>query len=85
MTFRSFLAAAFLSAAIPAFATPQPRPQFGSQRDVSGTYACEGGAQGLFRLTDMFVTNAGFTATYSGPAGHSGGTITNGHISGVRR
>jgi hypothetical protein len=59
--------------------------QFGSQRSVSGTYACQGGAQGAFRLDDLMVTAHGLTGTYQGPAGHIGGLITNGHISGARR
>ncbi|HSW83250.1 MAG TPA: hypothetical protein VLH12_07235 [Usitatibacter sp.] len=60
-------------------------PQFGKQREVSGTYTCQDGTQGLWVMNDVMVTAAGFTGTYSGPAGHIGGRITNGHISGARR
>ena len=55
--------------------------QYGSQRAMSGH--CAGGEQVV--ITDFMVTANGFTATYSGPAGHVGGFITKGHISGARR
>lgn len=58
--------------------------QFGSQRAVNGSYSCQG-AQGTFSLNDLMVTADGLTGSYSGPAGHIGGTITNGTISGARR
>jgi hypothetical protein len=55
--------------------------QYGSQLAVAGT--CAGGTQVI--ITDFMVTANGFTGTYSGPAGHIGGVITKGHISGARR
>jgi hypothetical protein len=58
--------------------------QYGSQRSVYGTYTCNS-TQGTFEMNDLMVTANGFTGTYQGPAGHIGGLITNGHISGARR
>jgi len=55
--------------------------QYGSQLAMAGT--CAGGTQVI--ITDLVVTANGFTGTYSGPAGHIGGLITKGHISGARR
>lgn len=55
--------------------------QYGSQMAMAGT--CAGGREVV--ITDFMVTANGFTATYSGPAGHIGGLITKGHISGARR
>ena len=55
--------------------------QYGSQLAIAG--ACAGGGDVL--ITDFMVTANGFTATYAGPAGHIGGLITKGHISGARR
>jgi hypothetical protein len=58
--------------------------QNGSLRSVAGSYAC-GSRYGAFEMKDIAVTANGFTATYQGPAGHIGGLITNGYLSGVRR
>ena len=59
--------------------------QYGAQRSVYGTYTCAGDSQGTFEMNDLMVTAEGFTGTYQGPAGHLGGLITRGHISGARR
>jgi hypothetical protein len=59
--------------------------QYGSQRSVYGTYTCAGGSTGTFEMNDLMVTANGFTGSYQGPAGHLGGRITNGNISGARR
>ena len=56
--------------------------QYGSQRSVYGTHNCEGGT---FEFNDLMVTAQGFTGSYRGPAGHIGGVITNGNMSGARR
>ena len=58
--------------------------QYGSQRSVYGNFTC-GALQGTFEMNDLMVTAQGFTGTYQGPAGHIGGLITKGHISGTRR
>jgi hypothetical protein len=57
--------------------------QYGSQRSVYGTTTCAGGTR--FELNDLMVTAQGITGSYQGPAGHIGGLITNGSISGARR
>jgi hypothetical protein len=59
--------------------------QYGAQRSVYGTYTCQDGATGRFEMNDLLVTADGFTGTYQGPAGHVGGLIERGHISGARR
>jgi hypothetical protein len=56
--------------------------QYGSQMAIAGN--CTGSGAPVV-ITDLMVTANGFTATYSGPAGHIGGMITKGHISGARR
>ena len=58
--------------------------QYGSQRSMYGTYTC-GGTTGHYELNDLMVTAEGLTGSYQGPAGHLGGVITNGNISGARR
>jgi len=58
--------------------------QYGSQRSMYGTYTC-GGTTGHYELNDLMVTAEGLTGSYQGPAGHLGGLITNGNISGARR
>jgi len=58
--------------------------QYGAQRSLYGDYSCSG-RQGRIEMNDLMVTAEGFTGTYQGPAGHIGGVITNGHISGTRR
>ena len=58
--------------------------QYGSQRSVYGDYSCSG-RSGRIEMNDLMVTANGLTGTYQGPAGHIGGIITNGHISGARR
>jgi hypothetical protein len=57
--------------------------QYGSQRSVYGTTTCAGGTR--FEMNDLMVTAQGITGSYQGPAGHIGGLITNGSISGARR
>jgi hypothetical protein len=58
--------------------------QYGSQRSVYGDYSCSN-RSGRIEMNDLMVTANGLTGTYQGPAGHIGGVITNGHISGARR
>ena len=58
--------------------------QYGAQRSLYGDYSCAG-MQGRIEMNDVLVTAEGFTGTYQGPAGHIGGLITKGHISGARR
>ena len=58
--------------------------QYGAQRSLYGDYSCAG-RQGRIEMNDLMVTAEGFTGTYQGPAGHVGGEITKGHISGARR
>jgi hypothetical protein len=54
--------------------------QYGAQRSIVGNCGLAS-----VRIDDLMVTANGFTGTYSGPAGHVGGMITKGHISGARR
>jgi hypothetical protein len=59
--------------------------QYGSQRSVFGNYSCGNGLLGRIEMNDLMVTAQGITGTYQGPAGHIGGFITNGTLSGARR
>jgi hypothetical protein len=58
--------------------------QYGSQRSIYGDFSCSN-RQGRIEMNDLMVTANGLTGSYQGPAGHIGGLITNGHISGARR
>jgi hypothetical protein len=58
--------------------------QYGAQRSLYGDYSCAA-RQGRFEMNDLMVTAQGITGSYQGPAGHIGGLITNGTISGARR
>jgi hypothetical protein len=58
--------------------------QYGSQRSIYGDYSCAG-RQGRIEMNDLMVTAEGITGSYQGPAGHIGGLITHGTISGARR
>ena len=59
--------------------------QYGSLRSFFGNYSCGNGVLGRLEMNDLKVTAEGFTGSYQGPAGHIGGFITNGNISGARR
>ncbi len=58
--------------------------QAGSLRSAAGTYSC-GSTVGNFKMENIQASANGLTSTYQGPAGHIGGLITNGHLSGARR
>jgi hypothetical protein len=57
--------------------------QSGAARAVEGSYTCQDGRQGSFRMDDLLVTASGLTGSYKGPG--LSGNVTIGNISGARR